>query len=189
MDNSVQEPFIRIARREDMIWWKAWIIRGIALLLSLVVCAVVIFAIVKMNPINVYQTMFKGAFGRTRRPWITIRDTMMLLCISIGLAPAFKMKFWNIGAEGQILVGGVVTAACMIYLTNFPTPLLFLAMIATSCIAGAMWGFLPAIFKDELRCDSANLLCGCKVGKSVWFKHRRHYKFFNKNRLDAGAFR
>ena len=132
-----------------MIWWKAWIIRGIALLLSLVVCAAVIFAIVKMNPINVYQTMFKGAFGSARRSWITIRDTMMLLCISVGLAPAFKMKFWNIGAEGQILVGGVVTTACMIYLTNLPTPLLFLAMIVTSCIAGALWGFLPAVFKAK----------------------------------------
>ena len=149
MDNSVHEPLIRIARREDMIWWKAWIIRGIALLLSLVVCAAVIFAIVKMNPINVYQTMFKGAFGSARRSWITIRDTMMLLCISVGLAPAFKMKFWNIGAEGQILVGGVVTTACMIYLTNLPTPLLFLAMIVTSCIAGALWGFLPAVFKAK----------------------------------------
>ena len=41
---------------------------------------------------------------------------MMMLCVAVGLAPAFKMRFWNIGAEGQILVGVIATAACMIYL-------------------------------------------------------------------------
>jgi simple sugar transport system permease protein len=102
-----------------------------------------------MNPLAVYATMFKGAFGTKRKIWATTRDTMMLLCISVGLAPAFKMKFWNIGAEGQILVGGVATAACMIYLSNLPTGVLFLVMILASVVAGALWGLLPAIFKAK----------------------------------------
>ena len=47
---------------------------------------------------------------------MTIRDTLVLLCIAIGITPAFKMRFWNIGAEGQVLIGGVTSAAMMIYL-------------------------------------------------------------------------
>ena len=147
-NHGIKQPFVRIVKRDSMKATKAWGIRLIALLASLIVCAVLIFAITKLNPLKVYSTMFTGAFGTPRRSWQTVRDTMMLLCISIGLAPAFMMRFWNCGAEGQILVGGVATAACMIYLGGkLPTPVLFLVMILASVIAGAVWGFVPAIFK------------------------------------------
>ncbi len=144
-----KDPFVRIAKRDYMPFWKALLVRIIAILISLVVCAGVIYFIVKMNPLEIYKTMFKGAFGSNRKVWYTIRDIMMLLCIGIGLAPAFKMKFWNIGAEGQVLMGAVATAACMIYFKNLPTPLLFLLMAVTSVLAGALWGLLPAIFKAK----------------------------------------
>jgi simple sugar transport system permease protein len=92
--------------------------------------------------------MFKGAFGTNKRIWVTIRDIVMLLCISVGLAPAFKMRFWNIGAEGQVLVGGIVSAACMIYLGKMiPTIPLLVIMFIVSMIAGGIWGFIPALFK------------------------------------------
>ena len=80
--------------------------------------------------------------------WVTVRDSMLLLCVGIGLAPAFKMRFWNIGAEGQILIGGIVTAACMIYWGNsMPTSLLLVVMFLVSALAGAVWGFIPAFFR------------------------------------------
>ena len=75
----------------------------------------------------------------------------ILICgtgIGIGLAPAFKMRFWNIGAEGQILVGGIVTAAVMIYGGSaLPTWALLIVSFAASCIAGAIWGIIPAFFR------------------------------------------
>lgn len=145
--NKHKEPLIRIAKRDVIPLYKAILIRAAAIALALIVCAFIIFAIVKMNPLDVYVTMFKGTFGTTRKIWATTREVMMLLCVSVGLAPAFKMKFWNIGAEGQILVGGVATAACMIYFANLPTPVLFALMIITSVLAGALWGFIPAIFR------------------------------------------
>ena len=83
-----------------------------------------------------------------RRLWQTIRDTMVLLCISIGLAPAFKMKFWNIGAEGQILIGGACSAAVMIYAGDkMPTGLLLIVMFVASALGGMIWGMIPAVFK------------------------------------------
>ena len=103
---------------------------------------------VKLNPLKVYGAMWNGAFGTATRSWVTIRDTMMMLCIGIGLAPAFKMRFWNIGAEGQILVGGIATSAVLIYCgSTMPTWALLLVSFVASTIAGAIWGFIPAIFK------------------------------------------
>jgi len=143
-----KEPLVRIKKRDTIPVWKAWAIRLISLLLALVVCGFLIYAIVKLNPLKVYGAMWDGAFSTKRRTWVTVRDTMMMLCIGIGLAPAFKMRFWNIGAEGQILVGGIATAACMIYLGGtLPTWLMLLVMAAASVLAGAAWGLLPGIFK------------------------------------------
>ena len=142
---------IRIARRgTELPAWKAWGIRVIGFLLSLVVCGLVIYAIVHMNPVKVYAAMIDGAFGTKKRVWVTIRDAMTMLCIAVGLAPAFKMKFWNIGAEGQILVGGIVSAACMIYLKKaVPSAALLVLMVLGSLLAGGLWGLLPAVFKAK----------------------------------------
>lgn len=148
MNRSVKEPLVRIVKRDAMPLWRSWLIRLIGLALALVVCAVIIFAMVRLNPLKVYGAMFEGAFGTTKRSWITLRDTMMMLCIGVGLAPAFKMRFWNIGAEGQILVGGIATAAVMIYGGRaMPTWALLLVSIAASFAAGAVWGVIPAVFK------------------------------------------
>ena len=146
--NHVREPLFHIAKRDRISKPKAYAIRTVAILLSLIVSAIVIVCITGLNPLDVYVSMFKGAFGSNRRIWITIRDTMVLLCISVALAPAFKMKFWNIGAEGQVLVGGIVTAGIMIYFGEaLPTPLLLVIMLGSSIVVGAIWGLIPAVFK------------------------------------------
>lgn len=145
---SGSEPLVHVSKRVGISRGKSWAIRGAALLLALVLSGLIIFAIVRLNPLKVYEAMFQGAFGTSRRSWVTIRDAMMMLCIAVGLAPAFKMRFWNIGAEGQILVGGIATAACMIYLGNsLPTPVLLLVMMAVSVVAGGVWGLIPGVFK------------------------------------------
>ena len=145
-----REPLIRISKRDYMPAWKSLGVRLIGLAISLVICAIIIYAIVKMNPLKVYGAMFEGAFGTTKRSWVTVRDTMMLLCISVGLAPAFKMRFWNIGAEGQILMGGVAAAGCMIYLSKSMSTLpLLIIMLLASAFMGAIWGFVPGFFKAK----------------------------------------
>ena len=143
-----KEPLLRIAKRDTISRPKAWAIRIVAVLLSLVVSGVFIFAVTRMNPLDVYQGIFDGAFGTSIRTWNTIRDAMMLLCIGVGLAPAFKMRFWNIGAEGQVLIGGIVTAGFMrAFGGDIPTPALLVIMAVVSLLAGAVWGMVPATFK------------------------------------------
>lgn len=148
MSQSKKVPFMRIVKRDSIALWHGWLIRLAGLVLALAVSAVIIYAIVKLNPLKVYSAMFEGSFGSEKRFWVTLRDMMMLLCIGIGLAPAFKMRFWNIGAEGQILAGGIATAAVMIIFgKSMPTWALLIVSLAASCVAGAIWGFIPAVFK------------------------------------------
>lgn len=143
-----KEPFVRMTKRDTISRGKAWSIRLIAVLLSLVVAAVVIVAITKQNPIQVYLGIIDGAVGTNRRVWVTIRETVVLLCIAVGLTPAFKMRFWNIGAEGQILMGGIATAALMIYAGDvMPNGLLLVVIFIASALSGMIWGVIPAIFK------------------------------------------
>ena len=126
-----------MSKRDGLPIWKSFGVRLIGLALALIICAIIIFALTKLNPLKVYAAMFNGTFGTKKRIWVTIRDIMMLLCIAVGLAPAFKMRFWNIGAEGQVLVGGIVAAACMINLGNtLPLVPLMIVMFIGSAVAG-----------------------------------------------------
>lgn len=148
MKQTHKVPLLRIVKRNAIPLWHRLLIWLTGLLLALAVSAAVIYAIVHLNPIKVYTAMFEGNFGSERRTWVFLRDMAMLLCIGIGLAPAFKMRFWNIGAEGQILIGGIATAAVMIYGgASLPTWALLLLAVAASSIAGAIWGGIPAAFK------------------------------------------
>ncbi len=142
-----KEPFMHISKRDGIARPKSYGIRVIGIILGLIVSGLVIMAIVKLNPVEVYVSMLNGAFGTEKRMWIMARDTMMLTCIAIGLGVAFKMRFWNIGGEGQMLVGGIATAYFMIKHPDLPTPVLFLCMAVSAIIMGAIWGLIPGFFK------------------------------------------
>lgn len=143
------EPFIRIAKRSAMPMWRGICIRLLAVLAALLVSAMFIYFVTGLNPIRVYSVMLQGSFKSKYKVFCTLRDTALLLGIGVALAPAFKMRFWNIGAEGQVLVGGLATAIVMVYLGDLPTWLLFIIMTVSSLLAGALWGFIPAFFKAK----------------------------------------
>ena len=125
-----KEPLFHIVKRDALPWQKTWLIRVGAIAAALIVCALLTVFLTHENPISVYATMFKGAFGTTRRVWNLFQSLAILLCISLAVTPAFKMRFWNIGAEGQVLIGGLATAACMICLGGkIPNALLIVVMI------------------------------------------------------------
>lgn len=131
-----------------MAWYYNLLVRVISIIASLVVCAVVIMLLTKKNPIEIYASMFKGAFGTNLRIWNFLQNTAILLCISLAITPAFKMKFWNIGAEGQVLIGGLATVCVMMFLgDSLPYPALILVMIAASVAASIIWAVIPAFFK------------------------------------------
>ncbi len=98
--------------------------------------------------------MVDGAVGTARRCWALAQNTAMLLCIAIAITPAFKMHFWNIGAEGQVLIGGFDCATVMLKLGGkLPTPLLIIIMLIAALAAGAVWGLIPAYFNAKKNCN------------------------------------
>lgn len=137
-----------ISKRDTLPLPKALAIRGGIILLALVFCGLITTLLTGENPINVYGTILKGAFGTVRKSWVTWQNVAILLGISLAVTPAFKMRFWNIGAEGQTLIGCLASAACMITLgKTLPNALLILVSLVAALLAGALWGFLPAFFK------------------------------------------
>ena len=145
-----QSSVMHISKRDSLPWYGAWAIRGAAIVLALIVCAVVTTALTGEYPVGVYKTMFAGAFGTPRKLWILGQNLAILLCVSLAVTPAFKMRFWNVGGEGQILIGGLATAACMILLGDqLPNWLLIAVMVVAACVAGGIWGAVPAICKAK----------------------------------------
>ena len=116
---------IHIVKRKEMPFAHAMAIRFGVIGLALIVCGIVTMLTTGLSPIDVYGTMVSGAFGTMRKTWILLQETAILLCVSLALVPAFRMKFWNLGGEGQILIGAFAAAACMITLGNsLPAPVL-----------------------------------------------------------------
>lgn len=147
---STKEPFVRLIKRDGIEAYKAWLIRLIAVIGSLVVNALFIYLVIGISPIEAYSTMFEGAFGSSDYTWKTISAAVRLLCVAVALAPAFKMRFWNIGGEGQVLVGALASAIVMTYLgRTLPSVPLILTMLVAGVLAGAIWGLIPAIFKAK----------------------------------------
>ena len=139
-----------ISKRDALPLPKALLIRGGILVLALVFCGLVTTLLTGQNPIEVYGTILDGAFGSSRRIGVSARNVAVLLGISLAVTPAFKMRFWNIGAEGQTLIGCLATTTCMILLGGkVPSGVLILISFVAALLAGALWGFLPAFFKAK----------------------------------------
>ncbi len=150
MTEKAHTPLFHVVKRSSLPWYTAWAIRGGALIFALLVCALVTTLATGEDPLQVYVTIFEGSFGSARRAWVLFQNLAILLCVSLAVTPAFKMRFWNIGGEGQMLIGGLATAACMILLGDkIPNWLLIVLMFAASIAAGAIWGAIPAICKAK----------------------------------------
>lgn len=147
---KLHEPLFHIVKRSAIPKWQSWLVRIGSVIAALIVCGVVTVLLTGEDPIQVYVKMVEGAVGSERRLWMLAQNTAMLLCVALAVTPAFKMKFWNIGAEGQILLGGIAAAACMMYFDSLPNGLLLVVMFLAAAAAGGFWAFIPGISKAKL---------------------------------------
>lgn len=147
-EHAKKEPLIRLVKRDALPTWKIILIYAIAILGSLLLSSVICSLFSSKNPLKFFSALFIGAIGSSRNIWILLQDTALLLGVAVALVPAFKMKFWNLGGNGQILVGSLAAISCMYYLGGkISDALLIPLMTIASILAGAIWGVLPAIFK------------------------------------------
>ena len=150
------EPLVRIVKRGIPSTGHAAAVRAISLAAALLVCCIYILIVGRgeVTIADAFKEMWNGTFGilgNARSMRIKIWDTAIygakLLCISVALAPAFRMKFWNIGAEGQIVMGGLAAGILMHDCSGMPKPVMLILLLVLSVVCGAVWGIIPAVFK------------------------------------------
>jgi len=146
---AIKQPLFRLAKKSKISVNRQWTIRAIAFLGALITGALVILAL-GHNPILVYAEMIKGAVSTPTARNETVKIAVPLLIASLAIATAFKMKFWNIGAEGQILVGAICASYfAMFHAGSFPKPVMVVIMMLAGITGGALFGVIPAIFKAK----------------------------------------
>ncbi|MBR6014667.1 MAG: ABC transporter permease [Firmicutes bacterium] len=141
---------VRITKRADIPRKQEWIIRIVAICLSIVFAGIILLAF-GLNPINIFATIIKGSVGSEIRIRQTVMRCIPLLITSLGIIVAFKMKFWNIGAEGQITMGAFGATWVALNLSDtLPMPIMISLMTIAAIICGGIWAFIPAIFKAKM---------------------------------------
>jgi len=146
-----REPLIYITKRSDISKLNGILIKAAVIVVGILVCALITVLLTGENPMKVFASMIKGSFGSERKFWNLLQSSAMLLGISLAVTPAFKMRFWNTGAEGQVLIGMLASVACMFYLKDsLPSWLLLIIMFVASVVAGAIWAGIPGFFKAFL---------------------------------------
>ena len=181
MNNKNRVPLVHISKRAALPWYKAWAIRAAAIILALIVCAVITTVFTGEDPIQVYAAMFEGAFGTSRRTWVLLQNLAILLCISLAVTPAFKMRFWNIGAEGQVLAGALAVAACMILIGDSQLVAYFVIIWEVPKGAGkvgiinqsSMAGWLPQIGTNKYLLNVL-IVAVITVLMYVYLKYSKH---------------
>jgi simple sugar transport system permease protein len=139
-----------MSARTDCSRNEAIIIRTSAILLALTAVAVFII-LLGHNPFSVYLSMIEGAFGSGYRITETIRKAIPLIVASLGISLAFRLKFWNIGAEGQIMMGAFGATFFALNFQDLPAVILLPLMGLASIICGGIWGAIPAYFRAKFR--------------------------------------
>lgn len=149
MKQETKMPFVRLAKRDAMDPKKAWAIRLASIVLALLLGSLVV-TITGVNPISAYGTMISGALGKSTSIRQTVKIAVPLLGCALAIAPCFKMRFWNIGAEGQITAGAIAaTYFALNWAGKLPSVLLLLVMGVAAALAGGIWGLIPAFFKAK----------------------------------------
>ena len=154
--NNLKEPFVRIVKRDNIKAKNIILIYSIAVIGGVLLSGFISMLFSDKGLFDFFQSLFEGAFGSDRKFWLLLQDTSLLLGTSMALLPAFKMKFWNLGGNGQILVGCLSAIACMFYLGGkVDDGIIILIMFFASVFAGALWAFIPAFFKAKFNTNES----------------------------------
>ena len=93
MNKQNKGPLVHISKRGSLPWYVSWGVRAAAIIAALIVCGLVCTLVTGENPLAIYASIIKGSFGSTRKIWVMLQNVAMLLCVSLAVTPAFKMRF------------------------------------------------------------------------------------------------
>ena len=148
--HETHEPFIRIAKRNKTTTGRGIAVRAAAIVVASILTLIFINLVGEFSFADTAKNMWNGAFQNGIKIETFFKDTCMLLLFAIALAPAFKMRLWNIGAQGQVLMGGLIAAMILYYFGNkLPQAVIVPLMILGAMLAGLIWAALPALFRVQ----------------------------------------
>lgn len=140
---------IKITKKPEVSAQRALAIRILTVLLSLVFAGIVLLFF-GLNPIHVFAAIIEGSLGTVMRIEQTAIKAVPLIITSLGILVAFKMKFWNIGGNGQIVIGALAASWIALNFSDMSKPALLIIMAVASILAGGLWALIPAIFKAKM---------------------------------------
>ncbi len=140
-------------KRESVSRRATVLVPVVSFVVSLIFGAILL-AVSGANPFVTYAAMVKGAFGS----WYGITETLVkaipLMLTGLAVSIAFRMRFWNIGAEGQLTLGGVAAAGVALFWSQgLPGWTVLPLAILAGIVAGALWSGIPALLKAYLKVD------------------------------------
>lgn len=141
-----KEPLLRVVKRSELAGRRIVFLRLLAVLLALAAGGLFILCL-GYNPVTIYGTILSGAVRSPMAVQATVKIVIPLLITSLGVTLAFKMRFWNIGAEGQIIMGAIFASYFALFHADWNHWVLLAVMALTGILGGALWGLIPAFFK------------------------------------------
>lgn len=142
----------RLAKRAPLPGWARILIPVAAVVVTLILSAIPIL-VAGGRLLESYYALFFGALGTRFNLLETLIKMSPLLLTGLAVAFAFRAKFWNIGAEGQLMAGALMATTLGLSLKGVP-PFLVLPMIMVSgFLAGGLWAAIPALLKTKLKVD------------------------------------
>lgn len=141
-----KEPLIRVVKKAEISGFSLALLSVISIVVAFVAGGI-FFLMLGINPLSAYAKIFAGAFKGKIAIIATVKIAVPLLITSLGITLAFKMQFWNIGAEGQIIMGAICASYFALFHSDMPHIPLIITMFAAGIIGGGLWGLIPAFFK------------------------------------------
>lgn len=149
MSRNDKTPLVRLAKREAMPPKQVWSIRIGSILFAFILGMIPII-MAGEDPFTSYGIIVSGALSKPGYIRQTVKRAIPLLGTALAIAPCFKMRFWNIGAEGQITMGAIWASAIAIYCgKTLPGFVCIVLMAVAGVVGGAIWAFVPGFFKSK----------------------------------------
>ncbi len=149
MSEDLKTPFVRLAKRTGMDRRKIWAIRVSSIIIALLLGCIPMI-LTGHNPFAAYSVIIQGSLSRPVYIRQTAKIAIPLLGCALAIAPCFKMRFWNIGAEGQITMGAMfATYFALKWVGRVPHVMLLLIMALAAIVGGGIWALIPAFFKAK----------------------------------------
>jgi ABC-type uncharacterized transport system, permease component len=164
---------IRIVATTELSRRKTTFMRILAVTAALAAAAVIMLCM-KLNPLKIYGQIIAGSLGSAYRFRETVNKAIPLTVLSLGIGIAFRMKFWNIGAEGQFFMGAFGASLAAFAFPGIPRPVLLFLMILSSFVFGAFWSLIPAGLKIKFNASETLVTLMLNYVAQLWIGYLQY---------------